>query len=450
MTLQIGNETFAKLYTAPFYPKTQNEKTVLSKNFFEETHFLVKTDKNAEKELTDAVKSCCNVGASNSESPASVGGFGLNGIKRILKDCLGIDIQGFPSVIDMLDSLANGLLTKLGDKAKEYVKTIKDGIAKLKESWSKSTNVKEGLHNFFNSLKLGAQMILNIPATIIGTLGEAGGNLIKKIFGEKVGNVIGQVINVVLSPLKFVMDMTFGVLAQVINHLIRKSHINEDVKKMVPDLLRKSVLQALRPLVNPILTACGGLPIPDQAPAPAKPKEKNFFEKFLHIISTPARKIKEGLDRRYQQALQKAMDKYMKENPQLCKDVTLNTINQLLDQLEGLITNKINTTCQERFNTLKNKFQNSLATQVNQIEPYFVDVRNIKGNPQRRDEILKFRNQIINEINDLAQMYDKCISIQEMLNDNQKQELAQMKQKIDMLKNKVDSYMKIVEKRYQH
>ena len=133
----------------------------------------------------------------------------------------------------------------------------------------------------------------------------------------------------------------------------------------------------------------------------------------------------------------------MKENPQLCKDVTLNTINQLLDQLEGLITNKINTTCQERFNTLKNKFQNSLATQVNQIEPYFVDVRNIKGNPQRRDEILKFRNQIINEINDLTQMYDKCISIQEMFNDKQKQELAQMKQKIDMLKNKVDDYCKV-------
>ena len=68
--------------------------------------------------------------------PTSVQSFGLDGLKRILKDVLGIDIQGLPSGIDLLDSLANGLLTKLGDKAKEYVKTIKDGIAKLKENLS--------------------------------------------------------------------------------------------------------------------------------------------------------------------------------------------------------------------------------------------------------------------------------------------------------------------------
>ncbi len=189
--------------------------------------------------------------------PTSVQSFSVDGFKRILKDCFGIDLQGFPSMTDLLDNLANGLLTQFGDKVKEYVKTIKEGIKRLKENWSKSTTLKEGLHNFFDSLKVGLQMIINIPATILGTAGEAVGSLLKKIFGEKAGKLIGQAIGAVLAPFNFLLDITFGSVASIINHLIKKSKINKNIANIVKDIIVKNVMIALTPMINPIIIACG-------------------------------------------------------------------------------------------------------------------------------------------------------------------------------------------------
>ncbi|MCQ2755104.1 MAG: hypothetical protein MJ231_08705 [bacterium] len=416
MALSIKNNTHdLRLYNNPFGTNLQEKISVLKENLAEETHFLPKNDKATLDEVQKAVVEFNSQNASvryenvnlpkaeNNKGTTSEAatGIGMNCIRKLLKEYADIDLQGIPTPIDILNALANGLLNKLGTSGKQYYEIIRNAISNVENLVNGATSGLDAfVKGFVGGFSIVAKAILNIPATILGTLCEGGAAIFKTIFGEKVGTIVGGLLIVLLVPVGIVTDFILGAPMALINHKIRMGGLDERIPEIVEKAIAYQIDKIFIPIANKILVQCGEKEL--KIPEPPKQEEESKFVRVLkNILSFGQR---ERCNKEYKAAVEQKSKEYMKNNPEKCGQFAEKEITRIFTVVANALKKKITEKGIKEFN----KLQNRTTLFMNDIKKLDNDIRTCKNEQETirlEEEKAKKYDQIVKEIEEYSNKF---------------------------------------------